>query len=278
MASINTSELQFAFTFFAKFNELYNYSFNKIIVPSTILEGKDAYEYNGADLVLDQFFFQFKISNLLTGANAGQASTISRPYFRIDIKNSPTELSTRGQLDFLIDHSKNPTRNNKVFYVAPSFDQSLCSHLPTNRRFWYKLFYQSAPGQINDYCAFIDISSIDPSWVLQNDAHKLCFRHGESFGYLFSEPQKIKILKPVFPDYNLSEIQFSNLQSIDEIIAELNNKLVKLIPEEQTVNKKENKLQKLQRILFQNFNTMWLPLIIKKEDATEITINKILNQ
>jgi hypothetical protein len=274
MATLNTSELQFAFTFFAKFNELYNYSFNKIIVPSTVMEGKDNYAYNGTDLVLDQFYFQFKMSEILVNSNASQTNHLSTPYFRIKVKNLPTAISSRGQLDYLIDHAK--SGKNKVFYVAPSFAFPQISYSASSNSFWINKFFQSLPSEIDKYCAFIDISTIDSSWVDQYDKHIIIYNHDESFALFFSEPKKVKVAKDIFPSYRIDRIAPSNLSTIEEVTLSLKEKIIELIPNGEWENMQGNNVQKLQKIMLVYFNSLWLPLIVNRNQIWDKKINSIL--
>lgn len=260
MATLNTSELQFAFTFFAKFNELYNYSFNKIIVPSTVMEGKDNYAYNGTDLVLDQFYFQFKMSEILVNSNASQTNHLKTPYFRIKVKNLPTEISSRGQLDYLIGHAK--SSKNKVFYVAPSFDYPKISYSASSHLFWINNFFKSLPSEIDNYCAFIDISTIDPSWVEQYDKHIIIYNHNKPIALFFSEPKNVKVAKNIFPSYSIDRIAPSNLSTIEEVTLSLKEKIIEYIPKGEWEKIDGNNIQKLQKIMLVYFNSFWLPLIV----------------
>ena len=274
MATLNTSELQFAFTFFAKFNELYNYSFNKIIVPSTVMEGKDNYAYNGTDLVLDQYYFQFKMSEILVNNNASQTNHLSAPYFRIKVKNLPTAISTRGQLDYLIDHAKSGM--NKVFYVAPSFAFPEISYAASSPSFWINKFFKSLPTEIDKYCAFIDISTIDPSWVGQYDEHIMIYNHNEVFALFFSEPKKVKVAKDIFPSYSIERIVPSNLSTIEEVTLRLKETINELIPKGEWENMKGNSVQKLQKIMLVYFNPLWLPLLVNRNQIWDKKIDNIL--
>ena len=64
MAGIGISETQFAFMFFHKFSNLHNDKFKTIVALNTYQEGNIKNSYRGTDLVLDQFFFQFKLPTL----------------------------------------------------------------------------------------------------------------------------------------------------------------------------------------------------------------------
>ena len=275
MASLNTSELQFAFTFFAKFNALNNYNFNRVIVPSTVLEGRDNYDYNGTDLVLDDFFFQFKMTSLLTRAYAAQANQLSTPYFRFDVKNEPTRASVSGmgQLDFLINHANRPGANNKVYYVTPSFDTTVYSNNNLGN-FWIHHFYQSAPINIDDFCAFIDIKSIDPIWVNNDNNHVICYEHGSSNAYFFSEPKSVKKVKGFISTLYPEKLSVDSLQTIDSRINEIIQSFSELkVPD---FKSEDNKVISIQKFLIEELNLFWLPLITKRQDRTDNRINQIL--
>ncbi|MBS1684410.1 MAG: hypothetical protein JSS76_06630 [Bacteroidetes bacterium] len=276
MASLNISETQFAFNFFAKFNQLYNFSFNRVIVPSTVLEGTDDYEYNGTDLVLDDFFFQFKMSEILTRTSANESDDLNVPYFRFDVKNLPTigGSATRGQLDFLIAHANAPGQNNKVYYVSPSFDPGIYSR-DTSGVFWAQAFYRSAPADIDHFCAFTNIKGIDPRWVTPDDEHVICYEHGAAASYFYSDPKMLEKDTNIFSNIESTTYPSNHpvtLQSrIGQLISAIRQFSTKIeIPSEVPSHRE------MQTILFNYFDLLWLPIVITQDNRAKRLIKKRL--
>ncbi len=266
MASLNTSELQFAFTFFAKFSALHNNNFNRFIIPSTILEGKDNYDYNGTDLVLDDYFIQFKMSSVLTRSYANEAHELNTPYFRFEVKNEPTRLSRSGmgQLDFLIRHANNPVEVNKVYYVTPSFDMKRFAR-KSGRQFWASNFYHSAPANIDDFCACIDIGSIDPSWVNSDNEHVICYEHSSDGAYFFSEPKRINKIKSIVSANSISGAYSKQHTTINNRISQIQKSFSDEAAGE-SISIRENSLASIQGYLLENFNIFWIPLISRRNN------------
>jgi len=266
---LKISELQFAFTFFAKFNEYHNYSFQKIIVPSTLSEGSATYKYNGTDLVLDQYFLQFKLSNLLKSKSSKHYPLFNSPYFEFKIKHIPTQNNTKSQLDFLIEHAKDP--HKKVLYVVPSFD--LTKYTVNN---WYEGFYKSKDKDFFDFTSYVNISSIDETWINKtatSEIHHICFQRGTSKGYFFSEPKEIEMQSGFEKARPNPDAQFNPNFRYNSISYEI-ERIIESIPisvsEEIEINSivlnATDPIRELQKILIEKMNIFWIP-ILKSADT-----------
>lgn len=279
MASLNASEFQFAFIFFAKFNEWRHYDFHRVIVPNQYQEGNPNYPYNGADIVLDEYFLQVKMPELLIAHNANHADEIGVPHFRFRIYNIPNHLNGNGQLDFLKHHSENAA--NKVFYVAPCFNINNYGHLPNNLNFWCNRFYQANPNNIWDFVTFIDISSIDAAWIEPNNQHSICYTaNGDS--YYFSEKKKIKTIKPTFESKaemikRASGTKKTIEEAIQNKIQEIKQTSGNRFFEINRIDENQLKLFDLQQIYLKAFNTFWIPILISKQEILKMKLDNLNN-
>ncbi len=304
MASLNCSELQFAFTFFAKFNQRYNFAFSNIVVPSTIMEGTDSYTYNGADLVLDNFFIQFKMAELLMRTNALEFKNHKNPtppYFRFDVKNlpAPTSSGLFGQLDYLISHSKDPNKN--VFYVSASFDHKTYSKDIGNKNFWYKAFYTSSGTDLDKFCSFVTIKDTMYPNLTKTDDHVICYKHGANDGYFLSEPEKIR--KVTSNDFlaklNNPELELSHFKTLEDTLNELEGDLKereiwtdskdgtlrppeedlkdnKILPDD--ANQRLSRIKRMQTILLTHMNIFWSPIVLPLSEVRNRRIDQILKK
>lgn len=273
MASLNISELQFAFTFFAKFSELFKNSFQNVVVPSTVMEGKDNYAYNGTDLVLDNYFFQFKKPALLQTNNAREARNMRVPYFRFSVKNKPalSSHSQLGQLDFLINHASNVTNN--VYYVAPWFDLNSYNTNTASTEFWYRGFYQSHPQHINDFCAFIRIPSINPGWVPNDDSHHICYNFQAASAYFFSEPKEVR-LERLHTNIDVH----TNLLKFSDVIEKIKGVLIKHFKLDDYKHEAVDDFRLVQELLLTHLNVIYQPILLPRAKYIDSRINNILNE
>jgi hypothetical protein len=260
MSHIGTSELQFAFTFFAKFNELNNYQFRTVVVPTQRQEGDPGYQYNGADLVLDEYFLQFKSPENLVKKNAFQWKDFNQPYFRFNVYNTPSDRATGGQLDFLMRHC---TGMNKVYYCVPCFN-NLLNIKVSSPTFWYRRFYSSRANELSKYSLFIDISSIDPSWVRHDDESIICYTADEDFAYFYSEPKNIRVVDPV---ETIKQNRNNSPRRLSSVLINLLDDIGERPPQSSSNQSISNEkpvdlLAYTQKIVFQRHNVIWLPKII----------------
>ena len=249
MANINVSELQFAFTFFAKFNSLFENSFSNVIVPSTYSEGRDDYEYRGADLVLDNYFIQFKKSDIMLRK---KNNILTKSYFRFYTKNDRGNGSY-GQLDFLKQHCNNS--ENIVLYISPSFDAENFVTTERSRNYWFRSFYQSVGRDFLNFCSLIDVRTIDNSWIDERN-HEICYKHSDDVAYFFSEPKEIKKTS-LNRDFTPSKGR--TLQTIMEEFAD-EEFFVKQIS--------TRSIREVQKKILYKYNVFWIP-IIKNENHSQ---------
>jgi hypothetical protein len=277
MASLNTSEFQFALIFFAKFNELKKYKFQHVLVPNQKQEGNESYPERGTDLVLDEYFLQFKMSEYVLSNRAKQADLLKDPYLRFKVYNKSKSNKT-GQLDFLKIHSLDPRK--QVFYVAPCFDFNNYTLEQEPKSFWSNCFYRSAAKDLWSFACFIDIKSIDKSWIAQTNKHRICYKWNDNYAYYFSEPKMInKIIPTIESDPEvLKRINPIGIEKVIQLrIMEIKDFAGNNFFEENGLNDSKLSLFELQQIYFTFFNIFWLPRIISLGEMHKIKIEIVNN-
>jgi len=192
MASLNTSELLFNMLFFKKFTDYTGTNFVNVFAPSTVAEGNPNEIWAGADLVIDDYIFQLKMSEQMIGHNAGKrASFNNQEYFEFKVKNNPNKKNAC-QLDLLKALCTSFPRKD-VFYAAPFFLHQYSRNKGNN--FWFTAFANSNPNDINNFVAFIDINSIPNRVIQRNNHHKICYNEqskNNGYAYYFSDLVRIK--------------------------------------------------------------------------------------
>lgn len=272
MASLNTSELQFAFIFFMKFNELNNYRFNHVFVPTQRQEGDKSNPSNGTDIVLDEYFLQFKMSNFINWRRG--SGNLQVPYFKFKVYNSPKFNPKTGQLDFLKIHAKDSRK--KVYYVAPCYGTKY-SYDTDDVDFWCDNFYKSNPAEIGDFSTFIVIKSIKNAWIENNNRHSICYNH-KGGAYFLSEPKMVEMLVPSILN---EEDLYSNISgdSLDDIIKirleEIKGMTFEGFFEANYIDIHKVTLFDLQEIYLTFFDTFWIPILISKTKLLGMKLNKI---
>lgn len=264
MASLNTSEFQFGYIFFAKFNQLNNYRFHHVFMPNQRQEGDALHPFRGTDIVLGNYFFQVKMSKMMVGVNAQYAEDIGVPFFKFNVYNSPRNNNNQGQLDFLKIHAANPANN--VYYVAPCFNSNVHDRHETSIHFWCYDFYRCIPAEIWDFATLIDIDSIQVPWIEPNNLHDICYQFvGDAF--YFSERKLIRqvkieiesddIIMKRATQYSrtLNETIKSNFQEIKDFFGD---KLIDTLK----IDTSKIDLFQLQEIYLSLLNVFWLPFII----------------
>lgn len=282
MPQLDCSETQFAFTFFAKFNQFFNYAFSDVIAPSTIMEGNDNYEYNGADLVLDSFFFQFKMSELLNRVDARELVNYGNPtipYFRFGVKNLPAAgQEDRGQLDYLIDHSRDPDK--KVYYVSPSFDKDIYSPSIRRTNYWHRAFYRSVPANLDNFCSFLSVRSLQHEDITSTDDHVICYKHGANEGYFCSDPKVIvqDLKGKLFFDFEIGETPALKYKTLAAVLVELEGDLANRGVDNELDNNNQglSRLQVFQKRLIEVYNVFWVPIILPFANLRDRQIGQII--
>lgn len=275
MASLNTSEFQFAFIFFAKFNELNNYRFNHVIVPNQNQEGNPHYSYNGTDIVLDEYFLQIKMPNFINWRRGNQ-NLPEIPYFKFKVYNSPKYNTGNGQLDFLKIHANDNLK--KVYYVAPCFGSDYTCNVQ-NINFWCDSFYRSNPVDISNFVTFIDISSINDFWIEKNNKHHICYNYIGN-AYFLSEAKEIKMKVPTI--LNEEDLFYvANEITIEEIIRQRKEEIISMTNinffEINKIDINEVKLLDLQKIYLTFFNIFWIPILTPRTELTRMKLERIQN-
>lgn len=275
MAKLNESEMQFAFLFFHKFMELMKFHNPQINVPSTVAEGTPGVPYNGADLVIDEFFIQFKNANFLKKGGGKFKNQFSNSrYFYFETYNS--KRTTGGQFDFLKEHARN--ESNKVWYVAPSFKSNLS---PYN---WFQQFINSNPNDIDDFSCTVDIKNINWNWPKKTSKHYISYEAASNFVYLHSQPtqlDKIPITKtvPIYPvtDIAIDSQKYKSLEKVKEnLIQSINEFYGQIVPEEEVISL-DTSLREVQRKLLVRNNTLWVPIVLTQANSRNLVINNILS-
>lgn len=277
MASLNTSEFQFGMIFFAKFNQLFNYGFNRVIIPNQIQEGNPRYTYNGADIVLDEYFLQVKMSSRISWTWGNPLSSLV-PYFKFRVYNTVKSKSNLGQLDVLKLHSNDDAK--KVYYVAPCFDSNY-TYRAEYENFWCDCFYRSNPNNISDFVTFIDIASINNTWIEKNNNHFICYKNVGN-AYFLSDAKEIKKIAPLTSiEETLSKTGIKENFTINDILRQRIQELKKILGDIFFENDKYDidnvGLYALQKIYLAYFNTIWLPIIIPEMEIRRMKMNKIRN-
>jgi len=253
MAYIGISESQFAFMFFHKFSNLHNDEFSKMVVPSTILEGKIDYEFKGTDLVLDNYFIQFKTSHYMVRPSSTR--------FKNDFSSRFLyfETDNESQYQFLNEYTKEP--ENHVWYVAPSASKTAEIN-PQKSDFWFNDFYRSDPNEIDDYSCIVSVRDVDwgNGWA-KNDKHYVAFEHENDWYCYYSEPVKAEKIKITQLD-NQSYFRGRGELELDIVLSSVAESLIDF-----DLNKNQNlfdQIKQVQELFLVNYNTFWIPRIENK--------------
>lgn len=260
MAEIGVSETQFAFMFFHKLSSLYNDSFNKIVALNTFQEGNPNNRYRGTDLVVDQFFIQFKLPQYINrSGNSKFKHTHNPKYFHFEAYNS--RGTHCGQYDFLKHHSQDPSKT--VLYISPSFSDNLYTQ-PEHENFWFTNFYRSAPSEIDDFSCSVNIADLNWVWT-GNTQHSISYKDRNTHYYAHSNPiehQKTSLSKLIIGRRENLRNTLRSLNrkgpTLSDHVKELNRYLSKpILPNENgTYN-----IIKLQLQILTEYNVFWLPSI-----------------
>jgi hypothetical protein len=282
MAKLYISEMQFAFLYFHKFMLSLTRTPAMVEVPSTYREGRDdgsendSYDYKGADLVIDQYFIQFKLAKHLKSKNKGKfAEDHSDSYFYYETHNSGKtngDIGSRGQHDFLKGHCDSPQK--KVWYVAPSFNNTLTIEN------WFDHFLTSTPDQLDDYSATLEVKHTNHwQWPDKKTKHHVSYTHADSWVYTHSEPKEFKKVKT--RDLNKSYSKIEDL-ILDGKTIPLKEAIINILKSLSELEIEHNlghtpTVEAIQKFLFLHLNIVWFPIVVDAKNVREIRLDHILN-
>ena len=264
MGEISISETQFAFSFFHKLLLLNNDPSLRYVIPSLRQEGDPQYKYAGADLIVGNFFFQFKMPSYLRTAGSsevknGRINADYLPYYRFYVKN---ELPS-GQFNLLksaagLTMPDGKTNVFRVFYIAPMFldvDRSL-----TADESFFKVL--EPDKDFMQYTCSIEIKQFLGNSDFDIDSvnsHRICYNYLRVHDYqealFLSTPKKVTA-KPA--NIEFKEMRVANPYKTNAII-----KAIRSIfsTEDITIPLEGTPIGLIQRILIERFDVFWIPII-----------------
>lgn len=268
MAKIGISETQFAFMFFHKFSSLFEDSFARMIVPNTVQEGQNDYDFRGTDLVLDNYFIQFKLPKYISKSNLILSKYPKdfkdKSYFWFEAYNGK---NGHGQYDFLRAHCKK--EGNHVWYVSPSFNDSQYNTVQEDDNYWFKNFYRSSPSDLKNHIFIADVHDIEWEWV-NNSKHFLAQSHLDSTYYAYSkrkESSKFNLGNHFETKHN----RYLNKKhlTIDEVISEIKKYFLKKngdLEKDDSFNS-INTVTELQLFILYKYEVFWIPFCYNSNES-----------
>jgi hypothetical protein len=279
MADLSISETQFVFTYFHHYLNLPRKTPIHFVFPSLPQEGDPTSQYAGADLVvLGHVYIQFKMPELLSSGKTkeidnGSLPASYSPFFRFDIKNSPTG-SGPGQYDLLLNRTRAST-SNIVKYVSVIFDENTYSRNCSSLNFWYNTFLNSNPTfALLNFATDVEIKDILASAVAigPTDNHRICYNYSDLLAgnpvHIFSDKGLVKMQKGVAEyDFNKEDftMAFQGIGDVQREMSELSEITGYKSPDEKV------SFREMQNFLMRVYNIYWIPYCLK---AVEVETRK----